>query len=80
MDSLLTKIDRYITLLSQMGRAGRGGQPSVCIFLHGKQQRLPKEMRPAFKGDRPVCLRRALVNIFRLTDIDGQLDIDAFWQ
>ena len=46
----------------------------------GSNRGLPKEMRPFFKGDRPVCLRKALVNIFRLTDIDGQLDIDAFWQ
>ena len=58
-----------------MGRAGRGGQPSVCIFLHGKNQRLPKEMRPFFKGDRAVCLRKALTDIFRLSNVDGLLYI-----
>ena len=52
-----------------MGRAGRGGQPSVCIFLHGKTKDCPR--RPFLKGDRAVCLRKALVDIFPLTDIDG---------
>ena len=42
-----------------------------------KKQRLPKEMRPFFKGDRAICLRQALADIFRLSDIDGQLEIDA---
>ena len=59
-----------------MGRAGRSGEPSVCIFLHGRNQRLPQEMRPFFKGDRAICLRRALADIFTLTDTDGELDID----
>ena len=60
-----------------MGRAGRGGEPSVCIFLHGRNQRLAPEMRPFFKGDKAVCLRRALTNIFTLTDTDGELVIDT---
>ena len=59
-----------------MGRAGRGGEPSICIFMHGRNQRLPKEMRPFFKGDKAVCLRRTLADIFTLTDTDGDKIID----
>ena len=33
-------------------------------------------MRPFFKGDRAVCLRRALTDIFTLTDTDGEINID----
>ena len=51
-----------------MGRAGRSGEPSVCIFLHRQGERLPKEMRPFFKGGRTVCLRKALTEIFTLSD------------
>lgn len=55
----------------QMGRAGRGGDPSICVFLHLKNQRLPKEMRPFFKTDSALCQRRALTEIFTLHDTDG---------
>ena len=54
-----------------MGRAGRGGEPSICVFLHLKNQRLPKEMRPFFKADSAHCQRRALTEIFTLRDTDG---------
>ena len=54
-----------------MGRAGRGGEPSICVFLHLKSQRLPKEMRPFFKADSAHCQRRALTEIFTLHDTDG---------
>ena len=55
-----------------MGRAGRSGEPSVCIFLHRQGERLPKEMRPFFKGGRAVCLRKALTVIFTLSYHDGK--------
>ena len=54
-----------------MGGAGRGGEPSVCVFLYQRGQRLPKEMRPYFKGNSAMCLRKALIKIFTLTDTDG---------
>ena len=56
-----------------MGRAGRGGDPSICVFLHLKNQRLPKEMRPFFKTDSSACQRRALTEIFTLHDTDGSI-------
>ena len=56
-----------------MGRAGRSGEPSVCIFLHRKGETLLKNMRPFFKGGLTVCLRRALTEIFTLSDYDGKL-------
>ena len=56
-----------------MGRAGRGGEPSICVFLHLKNQRLPKEMRPFFKTDSSACQRRALTEIFTLHDTDGSI-------
>ena len=61
-----------------MGRAGRIGEPSVCIFLHRKGERLPKEMRPFFKGGRAVCLRKALTEIFTLSDHDGKWKAGVF--
>ena len=51
MNSLLTNINRYIALLSQMGRAGRGGQPSVCIFP-------PWEATEVAEGDETVLQGR----------------------
>ena len=56
-----------------MGRAGRGGEPSICVFLHQKNQRLPKEMRPFFKAGSVSCQRKALTKIFSLSDTDGDI-------
>ena len=61
-----------------MGRAGRGGEPSICVFLHLKNQRLPKEMRPFFKADSAFCQRRALTQIFTLHDTDGDMSCISF--
>ena len=50
----------------------------MCIFLHRKGERLPKEMRPFFKGGRAVCLRKALTEIFTLSDHDGKWKAGVF--
>ena len=62
-----------LTILLKMGRAGRGGEPSICVFLHLKNQRLPQEMRPIFKVDSLGCQRKALKKIFTLEDTDAKI-------
>ena len=55
-----------------MGRAGRGGDQSVCVFFRKKGERTPPEMGPYLKDDSSACLKRGMVNIFTLKDPDGE--------
>ena len=55
-----------------MGRAGRSGNSAVCVFLRRKGERTPKEMRPFLKSDSTTCLKRGLVQIFTLSNPDGE--------
>ena len=57
----------------QMGRAGRGGDQSVCIFLRKKGEKTPPEMKPYLKSDSPACLKKGMVDIFTLKDPDGEI-------
>ena len=56
-----------------MGRAGRGGDQSVCVFLHKRGGRIPPEMRPYLKPDNPICLKKGMEQIFTLQDPDGEI-------
>ena len=56
-----------------MGRAGRGGDQSVCIFLRKKGEKTPPEMKPYLKSDSPACLKKGMVDIFTLKDPDGEI-------
>ena len=56
-----------------MGRAGRGGDQAVCIFLRKKGERTPREMKPYLKQDTSACLKKGIVEIFTLKDPDGEI-------
>ena len=72
-----TKCNRImgLTLILQMGRAGRGGDQSVCIFLRKKGERTPPEMKPYLRQDSSACLKRGMVEIFTLKDVDGEIQL-----
>ena len=55
-----------------MGRAGRGGDQSVCIFLRKQGERTPPEMKPYLRQESSACLKRGMVEIFTLKDVDGE--------
>ena len=57
-----------------MGRAGRGGDQSVCVLLRRRGEWTPPEMRQYLKQDSTVCLKKGMVQIFTLKDPDG-----GFW-
>ena len=54
-----------------MGRAGRGGDQSVCVLLRRKGERTPPEMRQYLKPDSSICLKKGIAQIFTLKDPDG---------
>ena len=56
-----------------MGRAGRGGDQSICVFLRKKGEKTPPEMKPYLKPDSPACLKKGMVDIFTLKDPDGEI-------
>ena len=58
-----------------MGRAGRGGDQSVCIFLRKQGERTPPEMKPYLRQDSSACLKRGMVEIFTLKDVDGEIQL-----
>ena len=55
-----------------MGRAGRGGEQSVCVFLRKQGERTPPELKPYLRQDSSTCLKRGMVEIFTLKDADGE--------
>ena len=55
----------------QMGRAGRGGDQSVCVLIRRKGERTPPEMRKYLKPESNVCLKKGIEQIFTLSDPDG---------
>ena len=57
--------------LTKFGRAGRGGQPSVCILLR-KKERTPAELKAFLNTSSTTCLKRGLSKIFSLSDPDGK--------
>ena len=55
-----------------MGRAGRGGEQAVCVFLRKRGERTPREMKSYLKQDTSACLKKGMVEIFTLNDPDGE--------
>ena len=55
-----------------MGRAGRGGDQAVCVFLRKKGERTPREMKPYLKQDTSACLKKGMIEIFSLKNPDGE--------
>ena len=62
----------FHNFVQQMGRAGRGGEPSSCVYLHKKGEKVPKEMKPYLKSGSNKCLKKGMEDIFTLTDCDGK--------
>ena len=60
-----------------MGRAGRGGDQSVCVYLRKKGERTPPEMRQFLKSDSPRCLKQGMVDIFTLSNPDSKIEL--YW-
>ena len=56
----------------KFGRAGRDGQPSVCILLRKKKERTPAELKAFLNTSSTTCLKRGLSKIFSLSDPDGK--------
>ena len=57
---------------TKFGRAGRDGQPSVCILLRKKKERTPAELKAFLNTSSTTCLKRGLSEIFSLSDPDGK--------
>ena len=57
---------------TKFGRAGRDGQPSVCILLRKKKERTPAELKAFLNTSSTTCLKRGLSKIFSLSDPDGK--------
>ena len=57
---------------TKFGRAGRDGQPSVCILLRKKKERTPAELKSFLNTSSTTCLKRGLSKIFSLSDPDGK--------
>ena len=55
----------------KFGRAGRGGNSAMCIYLRRKGERTPAEIRPYLTSDSSICLKKGLVKIFTLSNPDG---------
>ena len=55
-----------------MGRAGRAGEPAVCVYIRKIGEKTPKEMKPFLKSGSITCLKKGLEAIFTLTDCDGK--------
>ena len=49
---------------TKFGRAGRDGQPSVCILLRKKKERTPAELKAFLNTSSKTCLKRGLSDIF----------------
>ena len=58
-----------------MGRAGRGGDQSVCVFLRKKGERTPPEMRQFLQSDSTRCLKQGMLDIFTLSNPDSKIEV-----
>ena len=64
---------RWLTLSFQEGRAGRGGDQSVCVLLRRKGERTPPEMREFLNPNNPNCLKKGMETVFTLKSPDGEI-------
>ena len=47
----------------------------MCIFLRKQGERTPPEMKPYLRQDSSACLKRGMVEIFTLKDVDGEIQL-----
>ena len=65
----------FLTTL-KLGRAGRGGNAAICIYLRKKGERTPAELRPYLNSTSSICMKKGLVKIFTLSRPDGKACCD----
>ena len=54
-----------------MGRAGRDGAQSVCVFLHRHKETMKKDLAAVFRSPTHQCLHSGLTAIFTISQPDG---------
>lgn len=58
-----------------MGRAGRDGSRSVCVFIRKKGEHTPKDMKALLEQTFPgklICPQKGITDIFTLSNPDSK--------